>query len=404
MRKKTPKKKSAAPAKKAPAREAPPASKKGSAKKDTRTFDEKMRQAMSDVDGVMKGTASSLLLSDAPDSDVEGIESLLWSKPRFFTSTRSIAIDKALGIPGIPSGRLTEIYGPFSSGKSTLLDQLIAETQSMGGVAVLCDTEHARDLSYMKALGVRSDRLIISQVQTIESVFSALVQYGDKLRAELGPDVPILFAWDSVAETPTIAEMAAKPGDKFRAEAAKAIRQGLRATTQIISRNQITVVFVNQVYKAMGYGSDGAETYGGDGIKFAASIRLDLFIVGQLKPQGAGEDDLVPPVGNIVNLRVVKNKMAAPWRKRRFAIGYGAGIDNGWSLWHDFAGAKQPYPSADPAIVQSGTWFKIADSIQEKLGVEIKAWQGGHWPLAALCAEHPGLWGELLARYKELPQ
>lgn len=396
------------PGKKAPASQ-PPAKKPAPSKrseKDKRSFEERVHAAMTTVDATFKGRVTSLILKDAEDNP-ESLDAFLWSAPQYFVSTQSIAIDKALGLPGIPAGRITEIYGPPSSGKSTLLDHLIAEVQRKGGIAVLCDTEHARDLKYMRAIGIDTSRIIIVQVQTIEDVFATLTGYAVQLREQLGPGVPILFAWDSIAETPTIAEMAAEHGEKFRAEAAKAIHQAIRTSAQVISKNQVAVVFVNQTYKKMaGYGhGDGDETYGGNAVKFAASIRLDLLSVAGLKPPGAGDDDRVPPAGNIVSLRVVKNKLASPWRKRNFAIRYGQGIDNGWSLWNDFAGKPEfRYASEDPAIVQNGAWYSIAPSVQSKLGIDLKSWQGGHWPLAQICADNPGLWDELVFRYKELPQ
>ncbi len=353
----------------------------------------------------------SFVLSKPGDHDV-------WSKPKHYISTRSLGVDKAMGIPGLPSGRFVEIYGPNAAGKSTLINQVIAQCQSMGGIADVADNEHADDWEkYSKNLGVKADTLVLSQVRSIEETIKQLEFFAIEYRKSFGPDVPLLFAWDSIAGTPTDAELAGEVGDKFRAEAAKVIRAAFRRATQVIAEHQVCFVATNQVYKQMaqhgGWG-DGQETYGGDGPKYAASIRLDLFPVGRIYPRSSGliEDDdsdvakeankalkqLIPPIGQIVNVRVVKNKLAMPHRQRRIAICEGRGVDNGWSIWHDFAGAKKLLPHPNPAIVKNSSWFAIAEDIGD-----YPSWQGGHFGLADLCAQHPDLWDKLVARYAELP-
>lgn len=359
-------------------------------KKGAQTIDEQVRELMAKAD--KKNTTTSVILADGADA--------IWSKPRYFISSQSLALNKAMGVPGYPSGKVIEIYGPNSVGKSTVLDHAIAETHARGGWAVLGDTEHARDEKYMSTIGVRKDRLIHVNIKTIESVFSTMREYLPELRRMLGPDVPLLFAWDSVGGTPTIAEMKADEGDKFRAEAAKVLRQSLRVATQLIAETQTVTIFCNQVYKQLTGGaySEGHDTYGGDAIKFHASLRLDLFPVGRIYPRGSSKDDRAPPVGQIVSCRVVKNKLAIPHRQRRFAISFGQGIDNGWSLFNDFADADHKIKVEHPAIEQSGSWYSIAP----RLG-KYSPWQGGHWGLAERVHEHPELWDKLVAEYEALP-
>lgn len=370
----------AAPAKApAPAKASP--SKK--AKADTATsFDEKIQSLMASSPG-------RPILVDAESLDD------LWSVPRYYLPTGSIAVDAAIGKPGLPAGRLTEVFGPENIGKTTFLAALIAQTQRMGGLPITVDSEHKMDLNRLAKLGVDLKRMPFEQVSTIEEVFEVFKHWAPKARETMGPDVPILFSWDSVAGTPTKAEFAAGTEQKFQAEAAKVLKQQFRACAQIIAQTQVVLVVTNQVYAKMGgafYGPD-TETYGGGAIKYHATLRIGLRFAGQLKPPGATSEDRVPPVGQIVEAKIVKNQIAAPWRWRKYALRYDAGIDNVWNLFEEL--------QAHGVIERNGTWFRISQEIQTALGIETKAFQGSHFGLTELCSEHPALYAHLIQLYTE---
>lgn len=371
---------------KTPAKE-PPA-KKTSAKKDAKSFDDKVADL---VAGSPSGTA--MIVDDDNIAD-------LWSNPRQYLSTGVLAIDAAIGgpRPGIPSARLTEIFGPENIGKTTFLAGLIAQCQRDGGLPITVDSEHKMDLRRMAELGVNLSKMPFEQVTDIEAVFDVLKYWGPKARESLGPDVPILFSWDSVAGTPTAAEFKAKSGQKFQAEAAKVLKQMFRACAQIIAQNQIIFVVTNQVYSKMGgntfYGPD-TETYGGGAIKYHATIRLGLSFRGQLKPPGAAEDDKVPPVGQIVEAKIIKNQIAPPWRWRKYALRYHGGIDNVWSLFEEL--------SPKGIIEQNGSWYRLSDQVQKDLGITVPSWQGGgHFKLNEVINHHPTLYPYLIQKYREL--
>jgi len=346
--------------------------------------------------------ALAALVASAPSDDVQtllGADGLddLWSKPRHYISTRNPAMDAIIGGPGpgIPTGRLTEIYGPEASSKTTTVGHIIAETQARGGLAVLADTEHALSLDYMTALGVDTKRMPHIQCHSIEDVFEQLRHWAVKGRAALGPDVPMLFAWDSVAGTPTRAEMAASVDQKFQAEAAKVIKQQLRAVTQIIAEHQVAFIVTNQVYKKMGnfYGPED-ETYGGGGIKYHATLRIGLRYSGQVKPRGASKEDRVPQIGQLVEAKITKNKIGPPNRWRKYAVIYGHGVDQTWSLFEDLQG-----PAG--VIGQSGSWFSLSEEVQDAVKIKVPSWQGGHFGLADIVREHPAIFQKLLALYAE---
>lgn len=361
------KKEAPAPAKKAPA--------KAKAVGSSGTFAEKMAALTA---GSPSGTAQIV--------DIEAIDDL-WSIPRHWIPTGSIAIDAAIGgpQPGLPTGRLTEVFGPENIGKTTFLAALITQCQRMGGMPILTDTEHKIDLHRLRDLGVDLKRLQFEQVSAIEDVFDVLKYWLVKGREMMGPDVPMLFAWDSVAGTPSRAEFKADTDQKFQAEAAKILKQQFRSCAQLIAQNQAAVVVTNQVYAKMG-GSWGPtdETYGGGAIKYHSTIRISLRFAGQLKPPGATAEDKVPPVGQLVEARIIKNQIAAPWRFRRYAIRYDVGIDDTWSIFTELK--EKGY------IVTSGSWLQISKQLQEHLGIETKSFQGGHFGLTALCTEYPQLY------------
>ncbi len=258
--------------------------------------------------------------------------------------TGSIGLDVALGIGGYPRGRIMEIYGPEASGKTTLTLHAIAEAQKQGGVAAFIDAEHALDVSYARKLGVRTDDLLISQPDTGEQA----LEIADMLVRSGGIDLLVV---DSVAALVPRAEIEGEMGDSHMGLQARLMSQALRKLTGSINRSKTLVIFINQIRMKIGVMFGNPETTtGGNALKFYSSVRLDIRRIQAIK-----DGDNV--IGNRTRVKVVKNKMAPPFKEVEFDILYGEGVSREGDLL-DIASQMN-------LIEKSGTWYSYKD---ERIG------------------------------------
>src|SRR3954469_14856772 len=271
------------------------------------------------------GKGSVMRLGDAAATyDVEAV------------STGSLGLDIALGIGGLPRGRVVEIYGPESSGKTTLTLQVIAEVQRAGGTAAFVDAEHALDPAYAEKLGVNINDLLVSQPDTGEQA----LEITDMLVRSGAVDIIVV---DSVAALTPKAEIEGEMGDSHMGLQARLMSQALRKLTGNIKRSNTIVIFINQIRMKIGVMFGNPETTtGGNALKFYASVRLDIRRIGALKN---GEE----VIGNQTRVKVVKNKVAPPFREAEFEIIYGAGISRNGEVID--IGVAQGF------VEKSGSWF-----------------------------------------------
>ncbi|ECL9172698.1 recombinase RecA [Campylobacter jejuni] len=270
------------------------------------------------------------------DKEVEQIDSI---------GTGSVGLDLALGIGGIPKGRIIEIYGPESSGKTTLTLHIIAECQKVGGVCAFIDAEHALDVKYAKNLGVNTDDLYVSQPDFGEQALEIVETIARSGAVDL-------IVVDSVAALTPKAEIEGDMGDQHVGLQARLMSQALRKLTGIVHKMNTTVIFINQIRMkigAMGYGTPETTT-GGNALKFYASVRLDVRKVATLKQNEE-------PIGNRVKVKVVKNKVAPPFRQAEFDVMFGEGLSR--------EGELIDYGVKLDIVDKSGAWFSYKD---KKLG------------------------------------
>jgi recombination protein RecA len=285
-------------------------------------------------------------------------------------STGSLALDKALGIGGIPRGRVTEIYGPEASGKTTLALHAVAEAQRKGGIAAFVDAEHALDTAYARKLGVNCDELLVSQPDTGEQA----LEIADMLVRSGAIDILVI---DSVAALVPRAEIEGEMGDSHMGLQARLMSQALRKLTATISKTRTSLIFINQLRMKIGVVFGNPETTtGGNALKFYASVRIEVRRTGSIKE---GQD----MVGNRTKAKVVKNKLAPPFKEAEFDITYGEGIS--------LAGDLLDMGVKTGVVEKSGSWYSYKG---ERIGQ-------GRENVKTFFKDHPDYFDTILGEVKQ---
>jgi recombination protein RecA len=286
-----------------------------------------LEQAMQQIDRQF-GKGALVRLGDKPQEVVQAI------------SSGSIAVDSALGIGGVPRGRVIEIFGPESSGKTTLTLHVIAEAQKRGGLAAFIDAEHALDAEYAKKLGVDTENLMVSQPDSGEQA----LEIAEALVRSAAVDVIVI---DSVAALVPKAELEGEMGDAMVGLQARLMSQALRKLTAVVSKSKTTLVFINQIREKIGVMFGNPETTtGGRALKFYSSVRIDIRRINSIK-----DGEVV--VGSRTKVKVVKNKVAPPFKVAEFDIAYGEGISR--------TGELIDLGIEHRVVEKSGAWFSYGD-------------------------------------------
>jgi recombination protein RecA len=286
-------------------------------------------------------------------------------------STGSLSLDLALGAGGVPRGRIIEIFGPESSGKTTLALHIVAEMQKLGGVAAFVDAEHALDIQYAQHLGVKADDLLVSQPDTGEQA----LEITEMLVRSGAVDVLVV---DSVAALTPRAEIEGEMGDSHMGLQARLMSQALRKLTGVVSKSNCCIIFINQIRMKIGVMFGNPETTtGGNALKFYASVRLDIRRIAALKQ---GQD----VVGGRTRVKVVKNKIAPPFKQAEFDIMYGTGISR--------EGDVLDLGVDNEIVEKSGAWFSYQG---ERVGQ-------GRENAKQYLKEHPQMTDEIEAKLREL--
>jgi recombination protein RecA len=322
--------------------------------------DDKLKALKMAIDKIDKdyGKGSVMMLGDKPGGDIEVI------------SSGSLGLDVALGIGGFPRGRVVEIYGPESSGKTTIAIHTIAEAQKKGGICAIIDAEHAFDASYARKLGVDVDNLLISQPDYGEQA----LEIADRLISSGAVDVVVV---DSVAALVPKGELEGEMGDSKMGLHARLMSQALRKLTATISRTGTICIFINQLREKIGVMFGNPETTtGGNALKFYASIRLDIRRISQIK-------DGDTATGNRTRVKVVKNKVAPPFRQVEFDIVFGEGISK--------IGEVIDMGVELGILNKSGSWFSYGDN---KIGQ-------GRDAVKTFFTDNPEMMEEVEARIRE---
>ena len=326
----------------------------------SKEINEKLKALKLTIDKIDKdfGKGSVMMMNEKGVQQIEVI------------STGSIGLDVALGVGGVPKGRVIEIYGPESSGKTTIAIHIIAEAQKKGGVCAIIDAEHAFDSAYAQKLGVDIDNLLISQPDYGEQG----LEIADRLILSGALDVVVI---DSVAALVPKSELEGEMGDSKMGMQARLMSQALRKLTATISKTNTVCIFINQLREKIGVMFGNPETTtGGNALKFYASVRLDIRRMAQIKD---GDE----AVGNRVKVKVVKNKVAPPFRAAEFDIVYGEGISKAGEIID---------MGVEMSIIQkSGSWYSYNT---DKLGQ-------GRDSVKQLLIDNPGLANEIEAKIRE---
>ena len=308
-------------------------------------------------------------------------------------SSGSLAIDSGTGIGGLPSGRIVEVYGQAQCGKTTFTDHVLASTQRLGGVAVVCDVEEKKDLAYAKSIGVNVKDMIILQpptagaFKTFEQVLRSIEVVLDVWLAS-GNTVPLTIAWDSIASTPTETEME-DTDSKQPGVAAKLMRKAMRRLTQKVAWANALLLCTNQQYEKIGgfggFAGVRRKTYGGDAIPYHASMRIELIRTGTLKT-GSGEMYGVEGIA-----KFVKNNCAPPSNDQKYAIEWGKGFANDWSMYEKLKEYKY--------ITTAGSWHTLNfDGLDSP-----KKFQQSFRGMRALFEDSPQLFTQVQNIYSQLP-